>query len=866
MKVSRARLPQASRELLVLAAYVALSVAFCHPLALHMSTDVAGRGVDTRVFQWNNWWVKHALLNGLDLDYTRHLYYPSGASLVSHNMNWVSSFLAVPLDLAFGPIVAYNLAFLLTFALAGYAMYLLVRHLTGHAGAAFVAGLVFAFAPYHASGNFDGQMNLANVQWIPLCVLFCLRMVERGRWQDAVGAGVFGALASLDCWFFAIFLGMWGLIWAAYLLAFQRQALHWRTLGMLAIALGAALLLTAPFLVPLIRESAAGAVETALRYFADKPTDVLSFFVPSIDHPLLAQVGAEVRERFSHWRPAYLGYLPLGVALYAAISRPRQAALWLASGAAFGALALGTTLEIGGTAYPQVPMPFAILLRWVPALRIVRQSSRFNVMVSLSLAALAGLGCAELWRRMRALGPAGGRRWLSPALLSLAGAVVAFEYLALPCPLSSGAVSPFYQQLAGEPADLALLELPIDDFHSRAYLYPQTIHHRALVNGYVARTAPEVQGFIEHQPLLRKLQIQMEIDPALHDIPAEMALLPANGVRYVIVHKQRLLPQPAVDPRVLAAWHALFGPQAAYEDAEISVYRLPDPPAYEVEARPGLPLGVAAIETRRAWLPGQELVDVRLTWTALEEVARGYGCQLALRGAEGVAAEGAVAEGAAAEGAVAEGSLQAIAPRYPTARWPAGAVVADRYTVAIEPGLPGGTYELEVRAVDLASGNVAGAWTRAIELGVEAEPYVPALDEIASPAEVTYGETIRLLGYTAQAEGGRLALDLAWLALEATERDYKVFVHLIDPDDGRTVAQVDTMPRNWSYPTSRWGRGEVFVDRVEMDVSGLPGGAYRLAIGLYVPEGERLPARDGQGALLPDGRALLEDEVEVGRP
>ena len=131
---------------------------------------------------------------------------------------------------------------------------------------------------------------------------------------------------------------------------------------------------------------------------------------------------------------------------------------------------------------------------------------------------------------------------------------------------------------------------------------------------------------------------------------------------------------------------------------------------------------------------------------------------------------------------------------------------------------------------------------------------------------MTYGETIRLLGYTARTEGGQLVLELAWLAMEAPESDYKVFVHLIDPDDGRTVAQVDTMPRNWSYPTSRWGRGEVFVDRVEMDVSGLPGGAYRLAIGLYVPEGERLPARDGQGALLPDGRALLEDEVEVGRP
>jgi hypothetical protein len=843
--------PSARRELLVLAAYLVLSLLFCHPLLLHFSTDVAGRGVDTRVFQWNHWWVKHALLNGLDLDHTRLLYYPSGASLVSHNMNWVSSLLAVPLDLAFGPIVAYNLTFLLTFFLAGYAAYRLALYVSGHPAAAFLAGLVFAFAPYHASGNLDGQMNLANVQWIPFCVLFALRAVDLGRWPDAVGAGIFAALAALDCWFFAIFLGMWGLIWAFYLLAFQRRALRWRTLGLAAVALAVALVIASPALLPLVRESAAGAVHSALRYFADKPTDLLSFFIPSLDHPLLAGIGAQARERFSHWRPAYLGVLPFALALYAAFSRPRQAALWLVSGVAFAALSLGTTLEIGGTAYPQLPMPFALLLRWVPALAIVRQSSRFNVMVSLSLAMLVGLGAAGLSQRLRAGLPSREKRWLVPALLSLAGLVVLFEYLALPCPLSSGAISPYYAGLAQEPGDPALLELPIDDFHSRKYLYPQTIHHKPLVNGYVARTAPEVQSFIEYQPLLRKLQIQMEVDPALHDIPAEMVLLSANGVRDVVVHKQRLLPQPPVDPRVLAGWQALFGPEAVYEDGEISVYRLPDPPAYDVESLPGLPLGVAALDARRAWLPGEVFVDVRLTWTALQAVERSYGCRLVLH---------------ARDGPLAASPLLPIAPRYPTPRWPSGVVVADRYAIPIDEATPVGSYELEIQVVDLAAGDTVGTLVRPVALAAELEPYVPALRDIASPAHVTYGDAIRLLGHTARVEGRRLVLDIAWLALAPIDTDYKIFVHLVDPSDGSTRVQVDTMPRNWSYPTSRWGRGEVFVDRVEMDLSSLPPGEYALAIGLYVPGGDRLPVRDASGALLPDGRALLDDRVGVGTP
>ena len=90
-------------DLLVLAAYILLSLALCWPLPARLGSDVAGRYVDARVFQWNNWWVKTALLEGLDLDYTRHIYAPSGVSLVSHNFNWVSSFLSVPLDLALWP-------------------------------------------------------------------------------------------------------------------------------------------------------------------------------------------------------------------------------------------------------------------------------------------------------------------------------------------------------------------------------------------------------------------------------------------------------------------------------------------------------------------------------------------------------------------------------------------------------------------------------------------------------------------------------------------------------------------------------------------------------------------------------------------
>jgi hypothetical protein len=830
-------------DALALAAYVVLSLGFCYPLPLRLTTHVAGRYVDTRVFQWNNWWLKHALLNGLDLDYTDFIYYPSGASLVSHNVNWVSSFLSIPLDLLFGPAVAYNLTFLLTFFLSAFAMYLLVHHVTRHRGAAFVAGLVFAFFPYHVSGNFDGQMNLANIQWIPLCILFVLRVVDHRKVWDAVWAGFFAALASLDCWFFALFTGMWALLYLVYFLIFERKRATWRTMALFLLSAATALVLLAPFLVPLIRESARGSVSGSLDYFADdKAADLVAFLTPSSDHPLLSRYTESAYARFRHWRPVYLGYVSLALAFFAVVTT-RRSILWMLTGIVFAVLALGTTLGVNGVAYPGVPLPFRLLVTWFPVLKIIRQANRFSIMISVSLAALVGLACADLFRRLQELRP-----WVPHGALALVGVLILFEYLAFPCPLSPVRVSPFYEALAQEEGDFALLELPIDDFHSRESLYPQTIHGKKLVNGYVARTPEGARGFLDSHPLIKKLQYQIEIDPALHDIAEEIEVLAANGIRYVVVHKRALPPQPPVNPEVLASWRALLGPETHYEDEEIAAFKLPPAPAYSALRALGGGLAVAEVRVRRTQVLDEQSLAVRVTWRAQERLSEDYLCRVVLAGPDGGFA-----------GAEAE----VISPKYPTHQWVPGTVVAEQYALPIDPSLPGGQYTVVLSALDPLSGSELGRLEYDVMIGKEVTPFVPALDDLQFLADVVYGDEMWFLGYTPHQEVHRLVIEMYWQALQAMQTNYKVFVQLVRPADGAIVTQVDTMPRNWSYPTSRWARREVFVDRIELDVTGVAPGAYRLAAGVYDPDSGRLPAVDGGGRPLQDGRAILEETVAL---
>jgi hypothetical protein len=321
-----------------------------------------------------------------------------------------------------------------------------------------------------------------------------------------------------------------------------------------------------------------------------------------------------------------------------------------------------------------------------------------------------------------------------------------------------------------------------------------------------------------------------------------------------------------------------------YEDDEVAVHRIAPAPGQNTApilalGDPGAGIGVAEVRVRRTWSVSPALEEawltVDLTWTALEDLrpARGreaaaraagaadrtYTCRLALLGPKG--------EVLAASGE------EVISPRYPTSRWPAGVVVGDSYALALDPTTPGGAYRLQIAVREPESGLQVAAGEVPVQLAERAEPLVPALVEIERPAGVTYGGEMRLLGLSTRVDrstregGGQLEVDLYWQALVAMQERYKIFVHLVEanPADGSAaiVAQYDAMPRDWSYPTDLWGRGEVFVERIALDLAGTTPGPHDLAVGVYAPERGRLPAVGVDGERLPDDQVELEVR-EVG--
>ena len=203
---------------------------------------------------------------------------------------------------------------------------------------------------------------------------------------------------------------------------------------------------------------------------------------------------------------------------------------------------------------------------------------------------------------------------------------------------------------------------------------------------------------------------------------------------------------------------------------------------------------------------------------------------------------------------------------WPTRLLKPGDIIADTYQVPIaaealapsrlrihvglyryeEPGRPG------LVTVD-ASGRPVEPWLASAKLVPWQWPQVEPTHRL----EVKLGQAIALIGYDLDQQ-----LTLYWQASGRPDADYTVFIQVWDRQ--RQLAGFDSQPLNGDYPTSWWAVGETIVDPHALDLSQLPGGEYRLLVGLYrLDTGERLPALGPQGPL-PDN-AIELTSIRHGR-
>ncbi len=635
-----ARLPRRP-ALAALAGYVVLTLALTYPLVREFGRAIPGDSFDGWQNYWNLWWVRVALLDQhASPFFTNLLFHPTGVGLLFHTLNPFNGLLTLPIQLVAGLFPAYNSAVLFSFAVGGFGAYLLARYVLGPGSSrlsAFVAGVVFTFAPVHVA-HLLGHMQVISLEWIPFAALYLLRCADvHRRTRDILLAALFLALVALCDWYFVfyclIFTGVVALwvTWRAGADAARRHARHdhvtpatglplrsaaCRTRRRAAswlraiLSLAAAWLIWAVALSPLLAPMIAEARQ--FRFMVPDPghsrilsADLMAFITPQEFHPLWGQWAAEQAKVFTATVSEHSVFAGFTVLVLAALGvwaagrargepvsagrlrrggsdfeSPAGASLqlWPLATAVFFILALGPVLHVAGRTdlWPggrEIPLPYGWLAAVVPFMEITRSVSRFDIMVMLALAVLAAIGTA--WLRRRA-----GK---GLALLTLA--LILFEFFPAPYPTSAADTPAWYASLAADPRPGAVLNLPMN-WDRPGYLLYQTVHGRPLTVAYISRDDPRT--LTERAPVLQHFR-HLGPDILAFDLARQGQQVLANlGVRWVVLDRYKM-PGGAEREYTETTARLIFGSSApAFSDPRITVYEVQPPASPE----PYLTLGV----------------------------------------------------------------------------------------------------------------------------------------------------------------------------------------------------------------------------------------------------------------------------------
>lgn len=491
---------------------------------------------DINLTMWVLAWDAHAIATDPLHLFDANAFYPAKLSLAcSEHMLGNLPLFAPAYALTQNPVLGHQVALVLTFVFCGLAMAAYVLYWTGDGAAAVAAGFVFAFAPnrFWQLGN----LHVISVQYLPMVLLGIDGVLDRRRPTLAALALTGALVMSTLCSYYIGYAAF--IVAAAYalggLVMRGRTALP-RAVPLLVCGVVAALflgLVTLPYV--LLRRSGVLPDYTDANYVEFAFLVILKFGVSG----LLSWFVLPSMEGI----PQYLTWTAIVFAAIAVLYRRRRPNGALIATAITGlVLALGPDVPLPWQPTTIIKMPYRLLATIVPGFSTMRAPLRFGSIVTLSVAALAGLGIATARSRLRA----GGREraaTLLPVVLVATLCLEATPRRLSAMPMAVGPGMPAAVRWLAEHGEGApLLSLPIGNlYHESRYMYLSTGHWLPTANGY---SSYPPKTFIALAEQARKLP-----DPtALPDVVAQIP-----GLRWVLYDRMGI--PPAVRPQ----WEKTLG-------------------------------------------------------------------------------------------------------------------------------------------------------------------------------------------------------------------------------------------------------------------------------------------------------------------
>ncbi len=201
-------------HLLAAAAYALLAFILLHTLIFHNGTHAAG--FDYFNYNWNFWWIRHALGEGLNVYINNMVMAPHTVSFGYHALAafWYPLWaLTEPLV---GTLTAMTLILFTMAFLNGYVLFVFLRSEGVHPGLALLGGALLQASPVTRYFYYNNHINLGDWFWLPASALLwgqIARAVGQGRpvrallWAGVMGLALWG-VGHTDLQF-PIFVAFW---------------------------------------------------------------------------------------------------------------------------------------------------------------------------------------------------------------------------------------------------------------------------------------------------------------------------------------------------------------------------------------------------------------------------------------------------------------------------------------------------------------------------------------------------------------------------------------------------------------------------------------------------------------------------------
>ncbi len=550
--------------------YAGLAFLILYPIIFNNGTYTAG--YDFFNYNWNFWWIRHALSTpGLNVYENNFVMYPAMSNYGYHALTAFWFPLWALLEPLVGTLTAVNVIIFVGCVLNGYLLFVLALSEDVSPGLALLAGAVLQVLPITRYFYYNTHLNLMDWFWIPAQILLWKQIVAAKTlrrallWAVIMGVALWGCL--LTDLQFPIFVAFLLVPYGLWTLWHSPRRIQLVIAGIVAVAVGGALMWFAgplPYiarwqgtLTPSPVEDRPGVPLAGLLSMASEWWDwdspslgafvvlaLLSAIIVSLIYP---SPQPSPRQRREGEKTETLVPKQRQTAHDKALSPSRW--FWFIVMLPPFLLMLGPTLQLGDAA---IPLPF----RWMYSLTNGNFRMPWRLAPVFTIAAM--LFAAKTWtvffgqikdrytqKTDRHVGLS-----LQPRLFVLAAA---FMILALSVRLYEGApLQPlltsysFYERMGQEQGDYIVLEVPtgagtgevlLGNVQAIQFQFYGMVHHKRMINGFISR-AP-IENFyylVTDDPLLSWLGQRRPLEPVL--VEAQLRERIFNyPIGYIVIHQ-----------------------------------------------------------------------------------------------------------------------------------------------------------------------------------------------------------------------------------------------------------------------------------------------------------------------------------------